>query len=157
MPVAVSQLGTQKIEELRYLLLQPFTARGVFSTNNPKLLVPSGSSMKGKVPFPLVGKRCVQVSEKQRTFSLEKVQTIRLEITKVDGTQRYSTFQSAMASSTTSDLCDRTYGGDWRKPNALPKSDGGGLGNMELIFHGLKWKNPCFTEINLASGSTRSR
>ena len=40
---------------------------------------------------------------------------------------------------------------DWRKLNALLKSDSGGLGDMQRIFDSLKGKS-YFTQIDLASG-----
>ena len=143
------QLSLQQKQELEQLL-QHFIDRGLFP-NDPKR-VPA--CVGGELQLPLIDENCTPVAERQRTFTPEEVDMIRHEVDKLTerGIIRPSNSQWAAQV-----VCVRKSDGtlrlcvDWRKLNALLKTDSGGLGDIQRIFSNLKGKT-YFTQMDLASG-----
>ena len=143
------QLGLHQKRELEQLL-QHFIDQGLFP-NDPKR-VPA--CVGGELQLPLIDENCTPVAERQRTFTPEEVDMIRREVEKLTerGIIRPSNSQWAAQV-----VCVRKSDGtlrlcvDWRKLNALLKTDSGGLGDIQRIFSNLKGKK-YFTQMDLASG-----
>lgn len=133
-------------------MLQHFIDRGVFRTD--PLRVPACAG--GELALPLIDENCAPVSQRQRTFTPQEVDMIRVEIGRLTerGIIRPSNLKWAHQV-----ICVRKSDGtlrfcvDWRKLTVLLKTYSGGLleGDMRRTFSGLRGKT-FSTQIDNASG-----
>ena len=127
------QLGVQQKWELEELL-QHFIDRGLFPTDPKRVPACVG----GELALPLIDEGCTPVAERQRSFTPEEVDMIRLEISKLTerGVIRPSNSQWAAQV-----ICVRKSDGtlrlcvDWRKLNVLLESDVGASETCNASLH----------------------
>ena len=144
--------GQLTAEEKKQLtqVLEKFCNLGLFPTD-PKLVPPCKA---GKLSIPFTSDTCAPIATKQRRYSKEEQEMIRLEIAKLHERGIIRPSHSAFAAAC---VCIRKKDGtlrlcqDYRRLNAIIATDSGGLGDILSIFDRVKGSG-YYSSIDLASG-----